>query len=126
MPVTTLKKRKEFLAIARSGTKVVCSGFILQALPCNRPDDTSTIRVGYTVTRKVGCAVVRNRVKRRLRVLVHDILLHHAPSGYDYVLIGRHSTKTRSFSSLEGDMRYCLRKLNAQISEEQRSAHGHV
>ncbi len=67
-----------------------------RALSCNRARriklETLPIRYGLTASRKVGNAVTRNRARRRLRVLAHDILPRHAAPGYDYVLIARAAT----------------------------------
>lgn len=75
--------------------------------------DESGIRVGFTVTRKVGGAVVRNRAKRRLRAAVETVMPTHAAPGRDYVVIGRAKTNARPFSDLIGDLEQAMRKLNA-------------
>ncbi len=99
-----LKKRKDFVLISDKGTKHVASGLVLQALP----NHTELIRVGFTVTKRVGCAVVRNKVRRRLREVVRlspDITLM---KGFDLVIIGRKSTQDRPFQKLLSDLSYAL------------------
>ena len=94
-----LRKRKEFLRAAR-GAKWVTPGLILQ---CWQRCDDDFSRIGFTVTKRVGNAVVRNRVKRRLREVVRQDKAH-AQTGFDYVVIGRKSTIERDFSELEKDI----------------------
>ena len=86
-------------------------GFVL--LVRRRGDDDSTVRVGYTVTKKIGNAVVRNRMKRRFRALVHDTFADHAIRGADHVLIGRSSGIERDYATLAGELKRALRKLAA-------------
>ena len=71
------------------------------------------LRVGFTVSRKVGNAVVRNRVRRRLRVVADNLLPKFAPQDRDYVIIGRHNAYKRSFSSLTEDLERALKKMRA-------------
>lgn len=82
--------------------------------PGQHPDETF-IRVGFTTSKKVGNAVVRNRVRRRLRALADQIIPGNTKPGVDIVLIGRASTAKRSFDALERDLKKCLRKLNALV-----------
>lgn len=71
------------------------------------------MRVGFTVSRKVGNAVARNRARRRLRAAVDLVVPTYARVGYDFVVIGRATTLTRRFDSLVGDLRTALKKLDA-------------
>jgi len=79
--------------------------------------DTETpetpFRVGFTVSRKVGSAVARNRARRRLRAAAGAVLPAHARGGHDYVLIGRTATLKRPYRALVGDLEKALRKLDA-------------
>ena len=106
----TLTKRGEFLAAARArhtGTR----GFVIQARP--RGDSETTIRVGFTCSKKVGNAVARNRAKRRLRALAQSVLPNKAKEGWDYVLIGRaEHTAKRPFEKMEADLHRALEKLH--------------
>lgn len=66
------------------------------------------MRVGFTVSKKVGNAVERNRVRRRLRVVAADVLPHRAHAGRDYVIIGRRTALTRAFGDLKRDLETAL------------------
>ncbi len=71
------------------------------------------MRVGFTVSRKVGNAVARNRARRRLRAAVDRVMPTRARPGYDFVVIGRAGTLTRPFDSLVGDLTTALHGLDA-------------
>ncbi|SEI89048.1 ribonuclease P protein component [Sphingomonas sp. OV641] len=85
-------------------------GFVLLVRP--RDDGDPTIRVGYTVTKKIGNAVVRNRMKRRLRALARDLLPGEGVSGADHVLIGRMGGIERDYASLRAELSKALRKVS--------------
>ncbi|MDX2095057.1 MAG: ribonuclease P protein component [Alphaproteobacteria bacterium] len=87
LAITTLKNRADFLRLRR-GRKRMTPYFILRADVSEAVVGTSA-RVGYTVTTKCGNAVVRNRIKRRLRALVRELFPASARGGYDYILIAR-------------------------------------
>lgn len=69
------------------------------------------MRVGFTVTKKIGNAVVRNRLKRRLRALARDLLPRAGVVGADHVLIGRGDGVARDFAALSRDLERALRKV---------------
>jgi ribonuclease P protein component len=102
-----LKQRADFLAAA-GGAKVATAAFVLQGR--NR-DDGGPARIGFTVSRKVGTAVERNRVRRRLRDIVRRSAADDLRSGYDYVLVGRRTALSRQFDHMIEDFRNALRRL---------------
>ncbi len=102
-----LKKRAEFLRVAAKGRKIAAPGLVLQAL---RRPDSGPARVGFTVTKKVGNAVVRNRTRRRLKEATRLVLAAETLSGVDLVLIGREGTRARAFNALQDDLRRSLAK----------------
>lgn len=106
-----LKARRDFLKAAR-GRKWAAPGLVLQAQKQAEPQ--SEARVGFTVTKKVGKAHIRNRAKRRLRSVASDVLALAARPGYDYVLIGRAGTISRSYRDLTRDLETALAKVHAQ------------
>ena len=100
-----LKRRAEFLRVAAQGRKVPSTGLVLQALA--RPDN-GPARLGFTVTKKVGNAVVRNRTRRRLKEAARLLLCTIPVQGVDLVLIGRDATRRRKFGTLMDDLRRAL------------------
>lgn len=101
-----LKRRAEFLRVAQ-GKKAAVGGVVLQALPRN---DDAPVRLGFTVTKKVGNAVVRNRSRRRLKEAARLLLREHPVKGFDLVLIGRDSTRKRDFTVLQSDIKRALER----------------
>lgn len=73
--------------------------------------DEGAVRVGFTASRKVGNAVIRNRAKRRLRAAAAEVLARHGRPGTDYVLIARAGTGERPFAALVGDLAAALRQV---------------
>jgi ribonuclease P protein component len=101
------KGRKRLSAVAAKGAKAPMPGLVMQLMP--RADD-APFRVGFTVTKKVGNAVVRNRTKRRLREAVRLALDSDANRGFDMVVIGRDRTADRPFADLMEDVRRAVAK----------------
>lgn len=81
-----------------------------------RGDGDDGVRVGFTVTRKMGGAVVRNRIKRRLRAAVREIAPLHAEAGCDYVLIARRAAFDRNYADLLDDTKRALLRLAADTT----------
>ncbi len=104
--VATLQHRPDFLKAAaarRQGT----ASFLLQAR--DRSDDQPAARIGFTASKKIGNAVLRNRAKRRMRAAAHELLTHLARPGWDYVLVARpQATVARPFTDLLADLRSAL------------------
>jgi len=93
-------------------------GFVLQAAPLPpdfpaSPDSAAPVRVGFTVSRKVGNAVARNRVRRRLREVARLVIPGRARADLDYVLVGRQAALTRKFTILQQDLVEALKRLKA-------------
>ncbi len=118
--VRVIKKRKDFIKVAQSGQKVIQSSLILQAA-FNFKCPNNTYEVGYTATKKLGKAHIRNRTKRRLRALAQEFFPHNYISQTQYVLIGRYNTATCPFEQLRTDMQYALKKINKSLLDEQLS-----
>ena len=100
-----LKRRADFLAAA-TGSKVPAGPFVLQA---RLREDRGPARVGFTVTKKTGNAVERNRIRRRLRELVrrsNDTM----QAGHDYVLIGRRTALNAPLDRMTDEFTRALKR----------------
>ena len=104
-----LRKRSDFLA-ANAGKRASGPGFVL--LVRDRADGDPAKRVGFTVTKKIGGAVVRNRMKRRLRALARELLPAGGLPGSDHVLIGRSGGVERDFAQLRQELASALERLS--------------
>lgn len=110
MALERLKNRPDFLA-ANAGRRWSTSGFVVLAHP--RADRSqSPARVGFTVTKKIGGAVVRNRLKRRLREMARLVLAPVARPGVDYVMIGRIGGVDKPLAEMMADLQRGLGKLH--------------
>ncbi|HEX3675812.1 MAG TPA: ribonuclease P protein component [Sphingomicrobium sp.] len=103
-----MKKRADFLA-ANGGLRATTPGFVLLVL--DRKDQDPRMRVGFTVTKKIGGAVVRNRMKRRFRALAREILSTNGLPGADHVMIGRAKGVERDFGVLRSELATALDRL---------------
>jgi ribonuclease P protein component len=108
--IERLRRRADFLAAARAGS-FATPGVVVQARNRN---DGGSVRVGFTVTKKLGTAVVRNRIKRRLREAARLCLPEAAEPGHDYVLVGRAAGLKRPFDGLQNDIATALKRLRPQ------------
>lgn len=103
MKLPVLTRRADFLA-ANRGLRIARPGFVLLA----RPNDAESMRFGITVTKKIGNAVVRNRMKRRFRALLRELLPAEGLPGHDHVLIGREGGVERDFGLLRQELSAAL------------------
>lgn len=118
--IVRLTRRSEFLHAAAAGRKSAMPGLVLQAVsPAGQPvqgensvDQDTPTRVGFTASRRVGGAVVRNRAKRRLRAAVARVMPGHAKAGRDYVVIARAATLHRGFEELLRDLQTALTRVD--------------
>ena len=109
--IESLKDRSDFLKIAK-GKVVHKKGFVLQGR--KRFDSLQNIRVGFTCSKKVGNAVLRNLAKRRLREIARDILPENGSNGWDYVLIGRKDlTAELNLNFMAKELKEAVNQLNS-------------
>ena len=103
MDLSVLSRRADFLA-ANRGLRIARPGFVLLV----NPNTVGALRFGITVTKKIGGAVIRNRMKRRFRHLAREVLPEHGLAGHDHVLIGRASGIERPYDELVRDLKKAL------------------
>ena len=140
MPIIgRLRTRPDFLKVAAEGAKWVTPGLILQArrrpppaavgtgvagtgkATVREPIEEDEVRVGFTVSRKVGNATRRNRARRRLRAAATEVLPELGRPGCDYVLIGRARTLDRPYAELVEDLRQALGRVGGKQGRSRRS-----
>jgi len=121
-PIIRLKKRSEFLKVASVGQHNVTPGLILQSrkhtLIERESNSIESLRLGFTVSKKVGNAVKRNRAKRRLRAVAQTILSAKKASHIDLVIIGRQHTLKRPFAKLLKDFENALMHIKSFEDEK--------
>ncbi len=115
-----IRQRRDFLAAARA---------VFRPMPCvvvqmRARGDDAPARVGFTVTKRIGKAVVRNRARRRLREAVRLLPRDLLRPGHDYVFIAREGTPTCDFAKLVQQVRSALEKLNAGKGHASRPRRG--
>ncbi|OUY01025.1 MAG: ribonuclease P protein component [Hyphomonadaceae bacterium TMED5] len=111
--IRRLKVRREFLQTAK-GRAARRHLVVVQGR--DRKDGQPHVGEGFTTTRKIGGAVVRNRARRRLRVASRELLPQHALPGFDYVFIARAGTATAPWDRLLDDVETALIRLHREIS----------
>ena len=108
-----LKRRVDFLAVA-GGARMTSPAFVVQR---RARDDDGPVRIGFTVSKKVGTATERNRVRRRLRELVKQVGVLSMRPHSDYVLVGRRGALHRGFATMLDDLRLALHRLDRPSPE---------
>ncbi|MGI9524526.1 MAG: ribonuclease P protein component [Hyphomicrobiaceae bacterium] len=114
MTVVTLKKRREFLRL-RGGKRWSTPGFLLEGRP--RQDGqpvTDGPRFGFTVTKKMGNAVRRNRIRRRLKAAIESVAATRADPRFDYVILARRPALDRAFHMICSDLETAFASLTSK------------
>ena len=110
--LTRIVKRSDYLRVKQRGTSVAEPGVVIQAAPVANSSSYPQPRVGFTVSKRVGNAVKRNRARRRLKSIASDVLPNEGFQAWDYVFIGRLVTLNRPYDLLLEDARSALRKIH--------------
>ena len=108
--LTTIKERADFLRV-RGGAKWNTPGFLIEAKEARDPSGPP--RFGFTVTKKLGNAVIRNRMRRRLKEAVRKAQIRLARQGYDYVIVARPLALDLPFERLVADVEAGLKRVHA-------------
>ena len=111
VPISVMRDRSDFLRL-RNGFNFSGKNFIIQCASRNEFD--REIRVGFTVTKKVGSSVVRNRIKRRFREAVRTVFQINAKPGFDYVLIARRAALRSDFKFLTTELSTALDQIHSR------------
>ena len=112
MRLVTLKRRAEFLRV-RGGSRWTTPGFVLEARARGETGAVPSIpRFGFTVTKEAGKAIVRNRIRRRLKAIVREVAAEHASAEFDYVLFARPPALDRRFAELRSDLIFAFSRVH--------------
>jgi ribonuclease P protein component len=108
-----LKKRKDFVRVA-GGTRRVTPNVVLQAAS-SLSEQPVSYKVGFTTTKKLGKAHVRNRIRRRMRAAAREVFPKYGADNLEYVMVGRFDTAFCSFKTLKNDLKWAVRKVNQEL-----------
>lgn len=112
--IETLKKRRDFLRL-RGGVRSPTPVCVIEAKPRERsggePCENGSCRFGFTVTKKLGNAVQRNRIRRRLKSAIQHLAPHHGVEGFDYVIVARKEALTAPWEELLRQVRRALQRI---------------
>ena len=116
MLIETIKKRANFLAIGKENISYYSKSTLILATKTSafylKDPNQKLVRIGYTVTKKIGNAVVRNKCKRRYREIFRKLAPELAKINYDYVILARKEILNSDFSKIESDVKFCLNGIN--------------
>lgn len=109
-----LRQRRDFQRLSSQGRKFVTRSMVILTMNQTPHLSESPCRLGFTTTRKLGGAVIRNRIRRRLREAARMVFTAQGKQGHDYVIIARPAALDRAFDELQNDMRFALKHLHRE------------
>lgn len=108
--LSRLTDQAAFDSLRKTRTRWVAKGFAIQAIP--RAEDAEGLGFCVIASKKTAkSAVVRNRMRRRLKSTSYDVLPRYAAKGYDYMIVARREAASLDGESLRRDMEWCLKRL---------------
>lgn len=122
LQVLRIKKSKEFQTISKKGQKFYSKTVLLLSHPTSQiyfndvakgQNADNFVRAGYTVSKKIGNAVVRNYAKRRLREAFRDLSQTYAKNHYDYIMIARKEIAEADLKKIVSDLKFCLKRIHS-------------
>ena len=105
MTLITIKKRSDFVRSNKFSKKIYTPYFIIQKLEANKIDNIP--RFGFTITKKIGSSVVRNKIKRRLKSIISELFKYkdkYFDLGFNYILICKKEIVKVSYDDLENEL----------------------
>jgi len=102
----TIKKRIDFIKVSKKGKKKFTQGFILQKYKRDfiSKKKENSARVGFTITKKIGGAVVRNKIKRRFSAIIKEVSNDYLKKNYDYVIVANKKSLVMDYKELKNDI----------------------
>ena len=105
MTLKTIKKRSEFIRSNKSSKKIFTPNFIIQKLESSENENIP--HFGFTITKKIGSAIVRNKIKRRLKSIIRELLKYkdkYFDLSFNYILICKKEIVKVSYNNLENEL----------------------
>ncbi len=117
MSITSLKNSRDFAVVCSSPTRSTSKSLSLRVTLKNEYclANSKSLRIGLIVSKKIGNAVVRNRIKRRLRALCSDVMTQNANADYDYVIFASRHCLNRTFLEMSKDLKFTLHSTNTFV-----------
>ena len=121
MAIDSITKRSDFMKIGKNNTSFCAKTTLILASPTLKTDfDKETlefIRVGYTVTKKIGNAVFRNKCKRRYREIIRELAPDLCKNHHDYIILARTKIQKANFNCIKNDVKFCLNGINKLLNK---------
>lgn len=124
MKIETIKKRSRFLEISKDNFSYYSKNVVVLAAKSkdiNSSNEVAFCRVGYTVTKKIGNAVIRNKCRRRFREIFRSVAPNLAQNNFEYVILARKEILNSDFKKIKSDIEFCLKGISYNIKKSSKS-----